>query len=214
MVNMSVSEKCMDRQGEAPQEGQRIACRNNGNFSLDQIFDKHVMSQGDKFLRQLLIFSHFYQTGSQQIYRNDWSNSSKNRAGWVTSWQKIATHNIQPRRSCEEMSLTLNYCFWQSLHFQMLQEQDWTVTGIWYVLFSQTRTKWPWQYFLETRCLRSYHLKYLLLHGSPFRCGLPTHVSKIAHYHFGAFCFTSTTFSTNKNRLTYSFIQHQSATIE
>lgn len=71
IVNMSVSKKCMDRQGEAPQEGQRIACRNNGNFSLDQIFDKHVTSQGDKFLQQLLIFSHSDQTGSQQIYRND-----------------------------------------------------------------------------------------------------------------------------------------------
>ena len=66
-----ILEKCMDRQGAAPQEGQHIACRNNGNFSLDQIFDRHGISQGDKFLRQLLIFSHSDQTGSQQIYRND-----------------------------------------------------------------------------------------------------------------------------------------------
>ena len=61
----------MDRQGAAPQEGQHIACRNNGNFSLDQIFDRHGISRGDKFLRQLLIFSLSDQTGSQQIYRND-----------------------------------------------------------------------------------------------------------------------------------------------
>ena len=68
--------------------------------------------------------------------------------------------------------------------------------------------------FFETTYLRNCHLKHLLLDSSPFRCGLPTHVSKIAHDHFCAFRFTSTTFSTNKNRLTYSFIQHQSATVK
>uniref|UniRef100_A0A0A9ED36 Uncharacterized protein n=1 Tax=Arundo donax TaxID=35708 RepID=A0A0A9ED36_ARUDO len=55
----------------APQEGRHKACRNNGNFSLDQIFDRHGISQGGTFLRQLLIFSLPDQTGSQQTYQSD-----------------------------------------------------------------------------------------------------------------------------------------------
>lgn len=66
----------------------------------------------------------------------------------------------------------------------------------------------------RTRHLRNYHLKDLLLHGSPFRSSFPTHVSKISHDHLGAFRFTSTTFSTNKNGLAYSFVAHQSATVK
>lgn len=82
--NMStgyVNKKCMVRKGAVPQEGQRISCRNNGNFSLGQIFDRHGISQEDKFLRQLLIFSLSDQTGSQQIYRNDCSNRRNSKAG-------------------------------------------------------------------------------------------------------------------------------------
>jgi hypothetical protein len=73
-----------DRQGTAPQEGQHKACRNNGNFSLDRIFDRHGISQGDRFSRQLLIFSLSDQTESQQTYQSDCSSNREKKFGSVT----------------------------------------------------------------------------------------------------------------------------------
>ena len=79
-VNINKSYRKSAWAGTVPQEGQHISCRNNGSFSLGRIFDRHGISQEDKFLRQLLIFSLSDQTESQQIYRNDCSNSINSKA--------------------------------------------------------------------------------------------------------------------------------------